>query len=212
MTRRVAAVAALTLTVMAGCAEGGGGTSADPSSSAGPTASPIAAGPPWYDEVAPAEAGSTVGAKGSDCELPITFSVPAGWKVTKVSGQAQLTVGRSSLRCEIDAKPAGLVGFLRVWSINESLPSGGKNDAESFVAEYAKDPSAVYRRIKAGPLDSIEASYVEADLDGKPNPHRAVVVSAVEGDTLLTIGGMDADEFQSLLPGYQLAKGSIKPA
>lgn len=204
-------VAALALTVTAGCAESGNETPAS-SPSARPTASPIVAGPPWYDEVAPAGAGTTVGAKGSECELPVTFSVPVGLKVTKISGRAQLVVGRSTLRCEIDAKPAGLVGFLRVWTIDESLPSGGKNDAENFVTEYAKDPAANYRRVKAGPLDSTEASYVEADLDGKPNPHLAIAVSAVEGDTLLTIGGMDADEFQSLLPGYQLAKQSIKPA
>ncbi|MEH1165114.1 lipoprotein [Micromonospora sp. CPCC 205539] len=208
MNRRVAMLAALTLAVTAGCAESGTETTAAPSSSA----SPIASGPPWHDEVAPAEAGATVGAKGSECELPITFSVPADWKVTKVSGEAQLVVGRSTLKCEIDAKPAGLVGFLRVWSINESLPSEGKTDVERFVTEFAKDPKAVYRQVKAGPLDSREASYVEEDLDGKPNPHRAIVVAAVGGDTLLAIGGMDADEFQDLLPGYQLAKRSVRPA
>ncbi|MFU8873019.1 lipoprotein [Micromonospora sp. SL4-19] len=210
MIRKMAVPAALTLMLATGCAGGDPAPAAAPTTSASPTASPVTPGPPWYDEVPPAEAGITIGDSNSGCDLPITFSIPAGWRVKQIPAKAKLKVGRVTLSCEIDAKPAGLVGFLRVWTVDERLRTDAKTEVSDFVTEYAQDDQATYRRTKAGPLDSVEASYVQQGIDGKPNPQRAIAVRAILGDVVVTVGGMDAEEFQSLLPGFQLAKRSVK--
>ena len=48
----------------------------------------------------------------------MTFSVPAKRKAEEaVKGGAEFTIGPAVPVCEIDAKPAGNIGFLRVWQI-----------------------------------------------------------------------------------------------
>ncbi|MER5702088.1 lipoprotein [Micromonospora sp. NPDC002296] len=192
-------VAALTLTATAGCAD-----RATPTAAPASTASPVAAGPPWYDEVAPATAGTTVGPEGTACPLPMTFSVPPEWKVKAVKSGTDYRAGPALLLCEIDAKPAGNIGFLRVWGIEEAAPLNPQVTVDKFLAEYsskAEDPR--YRRTKAGPLDSFEATWTE-----EGSRKRAIVVSNPHGRLMLTLGGTDDEEFEAMLPAYQLAKSS----
>ncbi|NBE79889.1 lipoprotein [Micromonospora rubida] len=203
MFRRVAVLAALTLTATVGCADKATPTVAPPSS-AGPTASPVVAGPPWYDEVTPAAAGTTVGPEGSVCPLSMTFSVPAEWKVKAMKSGTDYRAGPALLLCEIDAKPAGHIGFLRVWKIEGATPLNPQLTVDKFLNEYSsKAENSEYRRTKAGPLDSFEATWTE---DGSRK--RAIVVSTLYGRLMLTLGGLDDEEFEAMLPAYQLAKSS----
>ncbi|WP_433342132.1 lipoprotein [Micromonospora sp. CA-111912] len=203
MFRRVAVLAALALTTTAGCADKAT-PAVTPASSAGPTASPVAAGPPWYDEVAPATAGTTVGPEGSACPLSMTFSVPPEWKVKAVKSGTDYRAGPALLLCEIDAKPAGHIGFLRVWRIEEAAPLDPQLTVDKFLNEYSsKAEDSQYRPTKAGPLDSFEATWTE-----EGSRKRAIVVSTPQGRLMLTLGGMDDEEFEAMLPAYQLAKSS----
>ncbi|NYF54517.1 lipoprotein [Micromonospora purpureochromogenes] len=205
MIRRVAVLAALTLTVATGCTEDATepAVAPSPSPSASPTASPIAFGPPWHDEVAPAAAGTTVGPEGSTCPLPITFSVPPKWKVKAVTSGKDFQIGPAVPLCEIDAKPAGHIGFLRVWRIEGATPRTPQITLDKFIDDYGPARERQYRRTKAGPLDSFEASW--AGDDGRK---RAILVSSLYGKILITLGASDYEELIPILPAYQLAKSS----
>ncbi|MDI5941453.1 MULTISPECIES: lipoprotein [unclassified Micromonospora] len=201
MLRRIGAVllAVLCTVPAAGCADEG--TRA--ATSYGP--SPVVTGPPWYDEVAPAEAGLTVGAPGSPCELPVTFSLPTGWTPEAVAEEATITLGGARLRCEIDAKPAGSVGFLRVWAADGST-GDGRATLEGFLADYGRVSEIEYRRVRRGPLDLVEATFLQRSEFSGPNRQRALVADTLGGGpVLLTLGGMDTDEFEDMFPAYQLA-------
>jgi hypothetical protein len=212
--RRIGAavLAALILATTAGCAEEG--TRAAAGRAGGgpvPAPSPFVSGPPWYDDVTPAEAGVTVGAKGTACHLPVTFSLPARWAARPVGDAAGTTLGGSRLRCEVDAKPAGNVGFLRVWAVDEG--TGDVRAAlEDFLAEHARVSEIEYRRVRRGPLDLAEATYVQADeLGGGPNRQRALAAEVPgSGTVLLTFGGMDTSEFEAMFPAYQLATSTLR--
>ncbi|MGC4806803.1 lipoprotein [Micromonospora sp. DT233] len=203
MFRRAAVLAAaLTLTTITGCAEQATTPAAAPS--AGTGGSPVAAGAPWHDDVAPAAADITVGPKGSACPLPMTFSMPADWKV-KSAKATGFKAGPALLLCEIDAKPAGNIGFLRVWRIEGAAPANPQATVDAFLAEYSKKATdQQYRPTKAGQVDSTEATWVEEEAR-----KRAIVIPAEGGTMMLTLGGLDDEEFEEMLPAYQLAKSSV---
>lgn len=204
MIRRTAALAALTLTLTAGCARASTeDQKASPAPSASPTASPVVAGPPWYDDVAPATAATTVGPEGSACTLSMTFSVPAKWKAKAVKGGAEFGLGPAVPLCEIDAKPAGNIGFLRVWQITGATPLNPQDTVDKYLAAFDTPKEQQYRRTKAGPLDAFEATWTE---DGERK--RAILVSTLYGKLMITLGGLDTEEFEAMLPAYQLAKSS----
>ncbi|MEH0971777.1 lipoprotein [Micromonospora sp. CPCC 205546] len=207
---RAAVLTALAIALTGGCAEGKEPPSAggSPSASPSPTASPVTPGPPWHDEVAAAPAGTTVGGKGTPCELPVTFSVPAKWKVKAVkrsakSGEAR--VGKALMVCEIDARPAGDLGFLRVWRV-DGVAGGGQEHLKHFLGVYAPGATdAEYRRLKAGTLDAVEASY--PGKDGGAVNDRAIAISSLYGPVVLSLDTSDPEE---LLPAYQLVKQSAR--
>ncbi|WP_320064310.1 lipoprotein [Micromonospora sp. RTGN7] len=208
MFRRVAVLAVLavlTLTATVGCADTATPVSPSPLPSASLTASPVAAGAPWYDEVTPATAGTTVGPEGTACPLSMTFSVPPKWKVKAVKAGTDYRAGPALLLCEIDAKPAGNIGFLRIWQIEGARPLNPQVTVDKFLAEYgSKAEDQQYRRTKAGSLDSFEAAWTE---DGTRK--RAIMVSTLYGQLMLTLGGLDNEEFEEMFPAYQLAKSSV---
>ncbi|MEV4664491.1 lipoprotein [Micromonospora echinofusca] len=208
---RVAVLAALTIGLTGGCADGkeeSPSAGASPSTSPSATASPVTPGPPWHDEVAAAAAGTTVGGKGTPCELPVTFSVPARWKVEAVKGSAEFgeaRLGKALMLCEIDAKPAGAIGFLRVWRV-DGVAGGAEAHLKHFLDAYSpKAADAEYRRLKAGTLDAVEASYPRRDGDAVDD--RAVAVSSLYGPIVLSL---DTPEPTELLPAYQLVKQSAR--
>ncbi|WKU07758.1 lipoprotein [Micromonospora sp. HUAS LYJ1] len=203
MIRRTTALAALTLALTAGCAGAATERATTPAPSASPTTAPVTAGPPWYDDVAPAAAATTVGPKDSACTLSMTFSVPAQWKVEAVTSGAEFTIGPAVPVCEIDAKPAGHIGFLRVWRITGATPLNPQETVDKYLAVFTSPKEQQYRRTKAGPLDAFEATWTE---DGERQ--RAILVSTLYGKLMITLGGLDTEEFEAMLPAYQLVKAS----
>ncbi|MGC4791262.1 lipoprotein [Micromonospora sp. DT178] len=207
---RVAVLAALTAALTAGCAEGKESPSGAgrPSASPGPTGSPVTPGPPWHDEVVAAPAGTTVGGKGTPCELPVTFSVPAGWKVEAVRGSAKFgepRLDKALMLCEIDARPTGDIGFLRVWRV-DGVAGGAQEHLKHFLDAYSPEAAdAEYRRVKAGTVDAVEASYPRKD--GGPVHDRAIAISSLYGPIVLSL---DTPEPAELLPAYQLVKQSAR--
>jgi hypothetical protein len=209
-----AVLAALTVGMAAGCGDGTESGSTAGKAPASPSATPVAPGPPWYDDVAPAPAAVKVGPKGTGCELPITFDMPAKWKAKPVKFNpdfAELTqVGGSIMLCEIDAKPAGNIGFLRVWAVDRGAVIGARKGLEEFLGAYGKLTEVQYRDAKAGPMIATEATFMEkSELTGEAKRVRALVVTTRMGTMLLTLSGTDTEEFEEMLPAYQLAKQTI---
>lgn len=198
--------------MLSGCA----GAAEDSSRAGSATASaiPVATGAPWYDDVQAAEAATQVGATGTPCELPITFSVPAKWKVEPIELSGELaglaTMGGATARCEIDAKPAGNIGFLRVWVVDQRGVEARKG-LEAFLAAVGETTEFQYRDTKAGPLDVVEVTYLQkSGLIGDDRRARALGVVTPSDTVLITLGGIDTEEFEGMLPAYALLKQSLK--
>ncbi|MGI5215387.1 lipoprotein [Plantactinospora sp. CA-290183] len=210
---RVVMLAALAIGLVAGCGDTDGAPEAEGPPS--PSASPVPAGPPWYDDVPPAAPGDTIGADGTPCAtLRVTFDMPTKWtakpvEVTEESAElAQL--GGANMWCEIDAKPAGAIGFLRVWMVDKGAVVGARKGLEQFLAAYGTLSEVRYRDTKAGPISAIEATFLqESELTGDRKRGRAMVVATRLGTYLFTLGGTDTDEFEAMFPAYQLMKQSF---
>ncbi|MEU6807846.1 lipoprotein [Streptomyces sp. NPDC046831] len=180
-----------------------------------------------------ARSGGTIGAAGSACALPVTFDVAPKWKAKAVrSGtagktpadrdsaspdagaqelvDALLRQGPVTVVCEIDAKPAGNIGFLRVWTAGP-----GSDDArtvlEEFVAAEDGASGARYRTFTAGGLDGVEVGYHVTNefLDG-PKEESALAVVTGRGPVVLHLGGLDGEEHEQMLPAYELAKKTLR--
>lgn len=110
------------------------------------------------------------------------------------------------MRCEIDAKPAGNIGFLRVWTVDDdTVPP--RQALEEFLADYGTLTEVQYRDTKAGSISAIEASFLRKDeLDDEATRGAALMVETPLGAVLLTLGGFDNDEVEEMMPAYQLAK------
>lgn len=197
--------------VLAGCSNDSAAGPAAPS----PNASPAQPGKPWNDELKNAEAGDKLGGTGSPCPLPVTFDVAKGWKPKPVdvgngSGtglDALAHQGGFTLKCEIDGKPAGFLGFLRIWT--EDAPGKSPRQAlEAFVTAERNVTEKTYR--DSGPLQGVEATYLK---DNKAlemvSRARALAVSTASGVVVLAVGGLDEDEHQQMLPAYLTAKQSL---
>ncbi|MGW4031016.1 lipoprotein [Streptomyces sp. NPDC004838] len=158
--------------------------------------------------------GGSVGGKGTPCELPVTFDLAADWRpeAVKAQGEAALpAMGPVRLVCEIDAKPAGNIGFLRVWT------GGAKGDdprkaLEAFLTAYVESSEdVVYTGAKAGEYQAAEVTYVEKNelLDEKKRA-RALAFTTPKGIVLFDLGGLDSAEHDQMLPAYALAKKSVR--
>jgi hypothetical protein len=104
-TRRGLVLAVLLTGALAGCTEA-------EDENAKPQGKTTASAP--ADATSAASAGGSVGATGSACELPVIFAIAANW--TPEAVDAPLRQGPVTLACEVDAKPAGHIGYLRAWT------------------------------------------------------------------------------------------------
>ncbi|MFB7746946.1 lipoprotein [Streptomyces sp. NPDC056132] len=203
---RGAATAALAAAVLTGCGE---------EERAKPAAAPGASSPAKPSMAA----GGSVGAAGSACVLPASFDLAAKWKPKAVvAEQADSTLaglarqGPFRMACEIDAKPAGNMGFLRAWT--GTAASGTPRAAlESFVGADRTASRATYRETKAGSLPAAEVVYETYSklLDESKQEHALAVVTP-RGTLVLHLGGLDTQEHQDMLPAYELAKRSMRLA
>ncbi|MFI0163093.1 lipoprotein [Streptomyces sp. NPDC017095] len=221
----VVAAAALAA-LLGGCAQpaddDGKKSASTPSGSTGATAGDTSA-------KAAAARGGTVGPAGSACELPVRFAVAQGWKakaVEAVKEPAQtanggdddlaaaldglLRQGPVTAACEIDAKPAGHLGFLRVWT-------GGPGDADAggvlraFVAAEDGSGKAAYHSFTTGGgLAAVEVEYLyTSKLLEETKKESAFAVSTPGGPVVLHLGGLDTGEHEAMRPAYELAKQTL---
>ncbi|ONI75140.1 hypothetical protein ALI144C_41065 [Actinosynnema sp. ALI-1.44] len=160
-----------------------------------------------------AAGGETIGADGSPCPLPVTFKLPDGWKAQSVSteGSDAFAIGDVKLACELDAKPAGMVGFIRVFVGDTGKPS--EDVLKAFVATYKGegpgDSAEKYSAAKIGGADGSEVSYVSHPIDGDGKKEAAFAVKPGARTILVHVGGLDNEEHESMLPGFKLVKESL---
>ncbi|MEV4709340.1 lipoprotein [Actinoplanes sp. NPDC049316] len=161
-----------------------------------------------------APADGVVGAKGSACELPVTFPVAPKWKpkAVEVADDDPLAElarkGPLRMVCEIDAKPAGHVGFLRVWSD----PKGGEPRAAlQPLVSGKKTRNVTYKPFTAGGQGAVEVSFEQyQELLEEHVKRRAFAVRTPGGAVVVELGTLDSSEFEAMLPAYDLAKGGLK--
>jgi hypothetical protein len=212
--RRGMALAALATGLTAGLVTG---------CAADPEGSDSASGASAKGSAKVAKRGGSVGAAGSACELPVAFDIAEFWKAKAVKGadssadggeladllDALARQGPVTMACEIDAKPAGKIGFLRVWT-----GTPGKADARTvlkeFVAAEQEASGAVYRDVEAGDVKGVEVVYTTTSklLEESKQEH-AFAVTTSKGPVVLHLGGLDTGEHDAMLPAYELAKSTL---
>ncbi|MFI1439765.1 lipoprotein [Streptomyces fructofermentans] len=202
--------AALLLTAVTGCS--GEPAQDRPADSAAPSRKQDPAGSASEKAVAK---GSSLGGPGSPCPLPVAFDLAAGWKAEPVaSGEDELGLleqGTVTLVCEVDAKPAGHIGFLRVWKGGEK-GEDARTALKAFVEDEAdKRGDEKYSDLTLDGLAAAEVSYVNTSaLVDEPKRERALAVATPKGVVVLHLGGLDTEEHDDMLPAYLLARKSLK--
>ncbi|MFF8374685.1 lipoprotein [Streptomyces sp. NPDC015661] len=159
-------------------------------------------------------AAVTLGGPGSACALPVSFALAEDWKPEAIKNPedpefAALTrQGPATVRCEVDAKPSGNIGYLRVWTAPKSP---ARTALEGFVKAEKGSSAASYRETKAGALPATEVTYTVSDkLTEESKEERAFAVSTPKGTVIVHLGGLDTDEHRAMLPAYELAKSTTK--
>ncbi|MET7733431.1 lipoprotein [Streptomyces sp. NPDC005402] len=196
--------AALLAGVLTGCSEATEGD--DSAESARPSTTAQVSGP---DGTA-ASSGGTVGAAGSACELPVSFDTAKSWTAEAV--KAPLSQGPVTLACEIDAKPAGNIGFLRVWA-GKSGAADARTVLEAFVAAEDGVSGEKYSAFTSGGLSGVQVEYLYAsELLEEKKKESAFAVTTPDGPVVVHLGGLDTEEHEEMLPAYELARRTLHTA
>ncbi|MFB7455488.1 lipoprotein [Streptomyces sp. NPDC056188] len=169
--------------------------------------------------------GGTIGARGSACELPVTFDIAEHWKAEAVDptaagdspagkevADALLRQGPVTTVCEVDAKPAGNIGFLRVFT---GSPDAGDASTvlRAFVAAEKDVSEETYRSFTTGGLEGVEVEYLRtSEFLDESEKERALAVSTDQGPVVLHLGGLDTEEHEHMLPAYELARRTLRGA
>ncbi|WP_336321372.1 lipoprotein [Streptomyces lavendofoliae] len=156
--------------------------------------------------------GVVIGGRGTPCPLPVTFETPPEWTPEKVTVStdpdfaALAEQGTVTLSCEVDAKPAGNIGFLRVWT-GDDPGAAPREVLEAYVGAERNAAKAAYTETRAGGLPAAEVTYtVSGEFTDGPKPERAFAVATPSGAVVVHLGGLDAGEHRAMLPAYELAK------
>jgi ABC-type phosphate transport system substrate-binding protein len=162
-------------------------------------ASPSSSSPPPSSGAQPAASGSEIGAAGSACPLPVSISVADKWKPSAIEGEPELL-------CEISARPAGSIGFLRIYH------KRGTTDAKAALTAYTAKPQysdIKLTDIKAGAVAGEEAAYT-IDSSGTKTPGLVFAVPVSDGTVVVSLDSLDEEIQQDNRPAYELAKSSLK--
>jgi hypothetical protein len=211
--------AALISGLLAGCSDAPGGhdspgqAPSGPAASRGAAAGKAPAGGAWQDEIKPATSAAKLGGSGTPCVLPVSFDLAPSWKAKPVadggSGDPLAQQGGLTLKCEVDAKPAGHIGFLRVWSGGKAGDDPRKA-VDGFLAGEKNIAERRDRATTAGALPAAEVTYAQSNPAlGTSKRERILAVTTARGVVVLALGGLDADEHEQMLPAYLLAKQSL---
>ncbi|MFD3731610.1 lipoprotein [Streptomyces sp. NPDC058632] len=170
-------------------------------------------GDSWQDDLAPVPATTTVGGSNSACRLPVTFDIAESWVPETVDADERGGTpgqGTVSLACEIDAKPAGHAGFLRVWA-SEDTKLDSREVLNGYMAEETGVEEPTYRETKAGPFPATEVTYLKPGAaEAETKRERALAVELPQGSVVLQLGGLDTREHENMLPAYVLARNTMR--
>lgn len=166
------------------------------------------------------ESGSRIGAAGSACELPVSFDIAAQWEAESIADASEdlpeevaaleWRQGPVTVACEVDAKPAGHIGFLRVWT-GEPGDADPRAVLEEFLGAEQGVSEEKYQPFEAGDLAGAEVEYLYASqLTDEPKTERALAVATPDGPVVLHLGGLDTAEHEAMLPAYELAKRTLR--
>ncbi|WNI24332.1 lipoprotein [Streptomyces sp. ITFR-16] len=200
---------------LAGCSSGSGGDGTEAARATGSAEAGSGA--------KTAAKGGAVGGAGSGCELPVVFDLAEHWRAEAVepvgpdsepAGPAELselsTQGPVSMVCEIDAKPAGHLGFLRVWQGGAGAGTP-RRALEGFVKADENASKVTYTQAADGKPAVTEVSYtLHSKLMDESRPARAFAVATPRGPVVVHLGGLDAQEHRAMLPAYELAKRTVR--
>ncbi|SFE91184.1 hypothetical protein SAMN05421541_104398 [Actinoplanes philippinensis] len=195
------------------------GCSADPAPQApqAPQAPPALAASSAPAAPPAAAAGATVGAEGSACELPVSFQAAAGWKAKKVEAKGELAalakVGDFTVVCEIDAKPAGNIGFLRV-HVADGLSGAPAEHLQEFMKAAIGKREASNTDItdvQIGGAQAAEGSWETLDKEYDiRSKYTAFALNTKKGIVVVQLAPLDTGEFTSMQPAYELARTTVK--
>ncbi|MEU3754509.1 lipoprotein [Streptomyces olivoreticuli] len=165
------------------------------------------------------KADTRIGDAGTACELPVSFEAVKAWKPTGLSREDGELLGKFSGHttfrgaCELDAKPAGNIGFIRVWTADNMTDKSPRQVLEAFMSEEKRATDQQFSEVKAGELPAAEVVYkVKTVLADEPKPERALAVSTPKGVTVVHLGGFDAQEHEEMLPAFERAKKTVRLA
>ncbi|MFH9399516.1 lipoprotein [Streptomyces sp. NPDC017638] len=222
------AVATAVAVMLGGCA----GTADDEKKATGASArvKGAAAGETGTKATAAAR-GGTLGPAGSACELPVSFDIAKGWKPKSVDAEKELAKasdgedgdladelaaallrqGPVTAACEIDAKPAGNIGFLRVWKGKPGNADAG-GVLRAFLAAEKDVSEAKYHSFRTGGgVAAVEVEYLKTNkLMEETKKESAFAVGTPDGPVVLHLGGMDTQEHDEMRPAYDLARQTLK--
>ncbi|BCJ40902.1 hypothetical protein GCM10010168_47980 [Actinoplanes ianthinogenes] len=156
-------------------------------------------------------ATAKVGAAGSGCELPVSFGIADGWKPKQVTVTADDPLaalarkGPFTMACEIDAKPAGNLGFLRVWTGERAEL---KPALTAFIGDKAQEPAFTETPIGGKPGLTVDYQQ-KSQLDGTLEKESAFVVDSGKGLVLVSLDSFDSGEHTEMLPAYELAQKTL---
>ncbi len=157
-------------------------------------------------------AGGTVGAKGSACELPVSFAVAAKWQPKAVEfadGDPLAELGRKGtlrMACEISARPAGLTGFLRVWI---GPATGDPRAALRALLTGAKIRKADYTPVPIGGRDGMELKYQSySELMEEYSDRQAFAVMAPGGAVVVELSGLESGD-PAMRAAYEQARSTL---
>ncbi|GAA3245670.1 lipoprotein [Streptomyces sp. XM83C] len=220
-----AAQALLLAGVLAGCGDTDDKGARAPVS---PTA-PVSAHPSASGTASPA-AGGRVGPAGSACPLPVAFDIAPDWKpmavrVTEPSAspsdglgedlrkelmESLLHQGPFTAVCEVDAKPAGNIGFLRVWKAGPG-DADARGALQKFVTAEEGARHATYRTFSSGGLKGVRVDYeVWDELLEESKEECAFAVVTADGPVVVHLGGLDTQEHEEMLPAFDLAQRTVR--
>ncbi|MGC5365437.1 lipoprotein [Streptomyces sp. DT24] len=220
-----AALAVLATLTVAGCSSDS--TSPADSAASSDSGSAKATGKPAGKAGAEADAktgvkaavgGGTIGGPGSPCAaLPVTFDIAADWKAAAVTmdpdPEVAALLGRQGpveAACELDAKPAGNIGYIRVWTGKPGADTPRKV-LQRFVAAEKGAGAVTYRETTAGTLPATEVTYtVTVELLDESKKERAFAVATPSGPVVVHLGGLDTGEHEAMLPAYELARKTLR--
>ncbi|MEU4620359.1 lipoprotein [Actinoplanes sp. NPDC023801] len=209
-----AAVGLAVILTLTGCGSDKAPVAQQPPASAAPASSAPGAAP------AAAE-GELIGAKGSACPMPLSFRAAAGWKPSAVDVKslgelaALAKIGDFTVVCEIDAKPAGSIGFIRV-HVAKGLSGLPREHLASFVKADGKGKEvsgAVYSDVQIGGGQAAEVTWeVYSAVAEQRTRYTAFALNTGDGAVVVRLAPFDEGEHAGMLPAYELAKQTVKAA